>query len=70
MIAKEITKIYEEYFRGNIDNFKPFKNPLKGELTVVISNAEIEIKQINRDKIINKINFGIVFLFHHVFKIL
>ena len=55
MIAKEITKIYEEYFRGNIDNFKPFKNPLKGELTVVISNAEIEIKQINRDKIINKI---------------
>ena len=55
MIAKEITKIYEEYFRGNIDNFKPFKNPLKGELTVVISNAEIEIKQINKDKIINKI---------------
>ncbi len=55
MIAKEITKIYEEYFRGNIDNFKQFKNPLKGELTVVISNAEIEIKQINKDKIINKI---------------
>ncbi len=55
MIAKEITKIYEEYFRGNIDNFKPFKNSLKGELTVVISNTEIEIKQINKDKIINKI---------------
>ena len=37
MIAKEITKIHETYYRDSINNFKLFKSPLKGELTVVIS---------------------------------
>ena len=37
MIAKEITKIHETFFRDRIDNIENFKNSFKGELTVVIS---------------------------------
>ena len=42
LICKEMTKIYEEFFRKDVDNLKIFENKLKGELTIVIS----EIKQI------------------------
>ena len=38
MIAREITKIHESFYREDIDNLKMFKNPLKGELTIVISD--------------------------------
>ena len=38
MIAREITKIHESFYREDVDNLKMFKNPLKGELTVVISD--------------------------------
>jgi 16S rRNA (cytidine1402-2'-O)-methyltransferase len=45
-IAREITKIHETFYRNRIDAIKPFKVPLKGELTVVISkiyhNIDIE----------------------------
>ena len=37
LIAKEITKMHETYIRGYIDDFKIFNKPLKGELTVIIS---------------------------------
>ncbi len=37
MIGREITKIHESFYREEIDNLKMFKKPLKGELTVVIS---------------------------------
>jgi 16S rRNA (cytidine1402-2'-O)-methyltransferase len=33
-----MTKIYEEYIRGNIETLKLFDNKPKGELTVVVSN--------------------------------
>ena len=54
MIGKEITKIHEEFIRGDIENLKLFSNPLKGELTLVISNSPIKKIQLNKDKIINK----------------
>ncbi len=38
LIAKEITKLYETFYRGKIDQIKMFTSPVKGELTVVISN--------------------------------
>ena len=38
MIAREITKIHESFYREDVDNLKMFKNPLKGELTIVISD--------------------------------
>ena len=39
MIGREITKIHESFYREEIDNLKMFKKPLKGELTVVISES-------------------------------
>ena len=48
LIAKEITKLHEAFFRGDINNFKLFKTPIKGELTIVISEKN------NKDKILNK----------------
>ena len=38
LIAREMTKIYEEYIRENIKTLKLFDNKPKGELTVVVSN--------------------------------
>ena len=37
LIAREITKIHETFYRNSIDEINLFKNTLKGELTVVIS---------------------------------
>ena len=54
-IAKELTKVHEEIYRGKVETFKIFKNQIKGELTVVISDAKIEKKSLNKEKIINKI---------------
>ena len=46
VIAREITKIHETFYRDTVNTMKTFKTPLKGELTVVISkiyhNNEIE----------------------------
>ena len=47
MIAREITKIHESFYREDVDNLKMFKNPLKGELTVIIS--EYNYKNENLD---------------------
>ncbi len=54
MIAKEITKIHEFFFRDEIDNIKLFKNQLKGELTVVISDTSLIKEQTDKSIIINK----------------
>ena len=40
LFCREISKIYEEYIRKDIDKLEPFNNELKGELTVVISQKE------------------------------
>ena len=37
LIAREITKIHETFYRGEISNIDLFKESLKGEITVVIS---------------------------------
>jgi 16S rRNA (cytidine1402-2'-O)-methyltransferase len=55
LIAKEITKIHEAFIREDIDELKLFKNPLRGELTVVISENIIKVKRFNEEKIVNKI---------------
>ena len=54
VIAKEITKIHEEFYREDIDKLKVIDNSFKGELTVIISNQNINIKVINEEKIVNK----------------
>ena len=53
MIAREITKIHESFYRDEINNLKMFKSPLKGELTVIISES-YENKDLDKKKIIKK----------------
>ena len=47
MIAKEMTKIYEEFIRGKMDSAINLPNNIKGELTVVLSekNSEKNLKE-------------------------
>ena len=55
MIAKEVTKIHEFFYREDVKNISIFKKPLKGELTVVISEQNLKINKVdNVDLIINK----------------
>ena len=54
LIAKEITKIHETFIREDIDNLKIFANPVKGELTVIISDKSIKKDFIDREKIVYK----------------
>ncbi len=56
LIAKEITKIHETFIRDEVDSIKLFKNPIKGELTIVISeNNNNKFEKIDEEKIVNKI---------------
>jgi 16S rRNA (cytidine1402-2'-O)-methyltransferase len=54
LIAKELTKIHETFFRENIDDIKVFNNKIKGELTVIISEKNIKKKVVDKEKIVNK----------------
>tara|TARA_A100001015_G_C14839052_1_gene651709 strand:- start:152 stop:700 length:549 start_codon:yes stop_codon:yes gene_type:complete len=62
VFCREITKLYEEFVREDIDNLELFKNELKGELTVVISeissnkNASQKLSESDIVKIKNMIN--------------
>ena len=51
MIAREITKMHETFFREDINNIKMFKNQLKGELTVVVSEGKVKDKKLDKKKI-------------------
>ena len=54
MIAKELTKIHESFYRFEINNLKLFDKSIKGELTIVISDKNIKEKSFDKNKIINK----------------
>jgi len=54
IIAKELTKIHEAFFRDSVDDFNLLETSLKGELTIVISEKTIKNKKINEEKIVNK----------------
>ncbi|MDC0423780.1 16S rRNA (cytidine(1402)-2'-O)-methyltransferase [Candidatus Pelagibacter sp.] len=42
VFCREISKIYEEFIRKNVDDLEIFNKDLKGELTVVISEKKID----------------------------
>ncbi|WP_435088416.1 16S rRNA (cytidine(1402)-2'-O)-methyltransferase [Candidatus Pelagibacter bacterium nBUS_29] len=42
IFCREISKIYEEFIRKNVDDLEIFNKGLKGELTVVISEKQID----------------------------
>ncbi len=64
VICREMSKIYEEFIRTDIDELKPFENGLRGELTIVISDKIIkknsqelsESDKRNIKKMINKLS--------------
>ena len=47
VIAKEMTKIYEEFIRGEVDSIEKLDIYLKGELTIVFSEKSISKKNKN-----------------------
>ena len=51
VIAKEMTKIHEEFIRDEVGSIKSFSESLKGELTVVLSE---KIKEKNIERKINE----------------
>ena len=55
LMAKEITKIHEAFIREDIDDLKLFKNVVKGEITIVISEKKNNTKIFDEKKIVNKI---------------
>ena len=46
-IGREMTKIHESFYRESIDKFEDFKEPLKGELTVVLSKKLKNFSAVN-----------------------
>tara|TARA_B110001452_G_scaffold255722_1_gene248422 strand:+ start:1233 stop:2075 length:843 start_codon:yes stop_codon:yes gene_type:complete len=54
LIAREITKLHETFYREEVSKINLFKTPIKGELTVVISEKDIKDKFLNEDKINTK----------------
>ena len=55
LIAKEITKLHETFIRDEIDKIPLFKDPIKGELTIIISENNVNTKNFDQAKIVNKI---------------
>ena len=54
LIAKEMTKIHEAFYREDIIKLSKLKITDKGELTVILSEEIKKKEQINENKIINK----------------
>ena len=57
LICREMTKLYEEFIRTDVDRLEPFKSDPKGELTIVISektkekNSSILLKESDKKNI-------------------
>ena len=51
VIGKEITKINESFFREDVDKINLFKTPIRGELTIVISEKVKKSDKFDEEKI-------------------
>ena len=54
LIAKEISKIHENFIRGEIEKIKVIKNSLRGEYTIIISEKNLNLNVFDEKKIVNK----------------
>jgi 16S rRNA (cytidine1402-2'-O)-methyltransferase len=54
IIAKELTKVHETLLREDVDQVKMFDERIKGELTVIVSEKNIEKKSLDKEKIVNR----------------
>ena len=52
LIAREMTKLHETFYRSKVKDIELFKQSLKGELTVVISKKNINNVSLTNEKII------------------
>ena len=55
LIAREISKVHETFYREEIESIKLFKSPIKGELTIVISEKINKRKEVDLVKISKEI---------------
>ena len=51
MIGREITKLHETFLRNDVDKIKFFNTPIKGELTVIISEKANKSNKFDKLKI-------------------
>lgn len=59
-IARELTKVHEEFIRGTISEILPISSELKGEIVVVIEgNQDDYEKDIDMGQILNMVNTSI-----------
>ena len=59
-IARELTKVHEEFIRGTISDILPIASELKGEMVVVIEgNQDDYEKDIDMGQILNMVNTSI-----------
>ena len=56
LIAREISKIHETFYREKISKIMPFKTTLKGELTIVLSKIYNNNKSVSDTEIIKQAN--------------
>ena len=54
IIAKEMTKIHENYFRDEVKKLSLNKIQAKGEITLILSEENLRNKKIDKTKIVNK----------------
>ena len=54
LIAKELTKLHEFFYRADINTINLFKTSMKGELTVVISEKNIKNKVLDKKIVTEK----------------
>ena len=57
VICREITKLYEEFLRANVNELEQFQKEPKGELTVVISDRKTDQ---NNSKNLNESDINII----------
>ena len=58
LICREMTKLYEEYIRMDIDKIQSFDEKLRGELTIVISENSMNKKISQKLSESDKMNIG------------
>ena len=55
MLARELTKIYEEYLRGSIQEVLEIVSSLKGEMVVLIEGKKSETKPFDLEEALKQV---------------
>ncbi len=55
VLARELTKLYEEYIRGTIEEVLKIASSLKGEMVVLIEGKKQEVKDFDMEEALKKV---------------